>query len=345
MMSKLKEVILSGWPNKRTEVPAEIREYWNYREELSEVNDVILKGEKLVVPLSMRGEMLAKIHTCHLGIAKCKQKERDILFWPGMGKDIEKVVSQCEICAEHKASNPREPMTMGEIPTRPWELVSTDLFKWNGDDYLLIVDSYSRFIEIAKLTDTSSGKVIQHTKSIFARHDIPTTVKSDNGPQYSSDEYERFSKELHVTSSPYHAQANGLAEKSVQTIKHLLEKAKSDGKDPYISLLELHNTAVDNLGSPAQLLMNHCLKSILPTNPQQLSPKVIDPNMVTTKLKENQVIRKHYYDKGTKKQPDLLPNDPVRVQIQNRWIPAKVIKPADYPNSYFIRCSNGTQLR
>ena len=62
-MSKLKEVILSGWPNKRTEVPAELREYWNYREELSEVNDVILKGEKLVVPLSMRGEMLAKIHT------------------------------------------------------------------------------------------------------------------------------------------------------------------------------------------------------------------------------------------------------------------------------------------
>ena len=172
-------------------------------------------------------------------------------------------------------------------------------------------------------------------------------MKSDNGSQYSSNEYERFSKEwgfIHVTSSPYHAQANGLAEKSVQTIKHLLEKAKSDGKDPYISLLELCNAAVDNLGLPAQLLMNRHLKSILPTNPQQLSPKVIDPNMVTTKLKENQVTRKHYYNKGTKQQPDLLPNDPVRVQIQNRWIPAKVIKPADYPNSYFIRCSNGTQL-
>ena len=53
-------------------------------------------------------------------------------------------------------SNPREPMTVGDIPTRPWELVSTDLFKWHGDDYLLIVDSYSRFIEIA---DTSSSKV------------------------------------------------------------------------------------------------------------------------------------------------------------------------------------------
>ena len=128
-MNKLKEVILSGWPTKRTEVPSEIRDYWNFRDEMSEVNDIILKGEKLVIPLNMRSEMLAKIHTCHLGIVKCKQRARDILFWPGMGKDIEEVVNQCEICAEHRASNPREPMAVGEIPTRPWELVLTDLFK------------------------------------------------------------------------------------------------------------------------------------------------------------------------------------------------------------------------
>jgi len=72
---------------------------------LSEVNDIILKGEKLVIPHSMRAEMLTKIHTCHLGIVKCKERARDILFWPRMTKDIEQVVSQCEICAEHRASN------------------------------------------------------------------------------------------------------------------------------------------------------------------------------------------------------------------------------------------------
>ena len=62
-MGKLKQVILSGWPNKRREVPADIQEYWNYRDELSEVNDIILKGEKLVISPSMRKEMLTKIHT------------------------------------------------------------------------------------------------------------------------------------------------------------------------------------------------------------------------------------------------------------------------------------------
>ena len=107
-MNKLKEVILSGWPTKRTEVPSEIRDYWNFRDEMSEVNDIILKGEKLVIPLNMRSEMLAKIHTCHLGIVKCKQRARDILFWPGMGKDIEEVVNQYDDIesAEPEQTNP-----------------------------------------------------------------------------------------------------------------------------------------------------------------------------------------------------------------------------------------------
>jgi len=74
----------------------------------------------------------------------------------------------------------------------------------------------------------------------MARHGIPKTVKSDNGPQYTAEEYKKFSKEWgfhHVTTSPYHPQANGLAEKSVQIIKNLLTKAKLDNKDPYLSLL------------------------------------------------------------------------------------------------------------
>ena len=121
--------------------------------------------------------MLTKIHSSHLGVVRCKQRARDILFWPGMGKDIEDLISQCDICAEHHMSNPREPMTVGEILSRPWEFVSTNLFTFHGDDYLLIVDSCSCFIEITKLTNTSSNTVIQHTKSIFARHGIPATLR------------------------------------------------------------------------------------------------------------------------------------------------------------------------
>ena len=99
----------------------------------------------------------------------------------------------------------------------PWQKVGTDLFMFKGQTYLLVVDYYSRYIEIAKLSALSSG-VITHLKSIFARHGIPEIVISDNGPQYLSEMFTQFSKQYgfrHVTSSPRYAQANGEAEWAV----------------------------------------------------------------------------------------------------------------------------------
>jgi len=239
-------------------------------------------------------------------------------------------------------------MLSEDPPTRPWESVSTDLFSWNGDEYLLVVDSYSHFIEIAKLNNTSSKTVILHTKSIFARHGIPKTVKSDNGPQYSAEEYKRFSKEWgfsHVTTSPYHSQANGLAEKSVQIVKQLLKKAKLDGRDPYLSLLEYRNTSVNNIGSPAQLCMSRRLNSVLPSTPEQLTPKIIDPNIVIEKIKQKQHVSKEYYDKGARQLCELQPNDSIRMQVQNRWVPGTVVRKANTPRSYVVRGLNGQEYR
>ena len=90
-----------------------------------------------------------------------------------------------------------EPMVPSELPQLPWQKVGTDLFEWKNNNYLLIVDYYSRYIEIAKLTHATASEVIRHSKSIFARHGIPEVVFSDNGPQYSSEAYEDISKEYH----------------------------------------------------------------------------------------------------------------------------------------------------
>ncbi len=96
-------------------------------------------------------------------------------------------------------------------------------------------------------------------KSVFARHGIPEVVVSDNGPQYTSQEFEEFAKTWnfqHQISSPAYPQSNGLAERTVQTVKNLLEKAKASGEDPYLSLLSCRNTQTSDAGSPSQLLMN-----------------------------------------------------------------------------------------
>ena len=105
------------------------------------------------------------------------------------------------------------------LPSLPWQKVATDLFKWKGSTYLLVVDYFSKYIEISKLEGESSQEVIQRLKSIFARHGIPQQVMSDNGPQYSSNEFHKFAKFVHSRSSPKFPQSNGEAERAVRTIK------------------------------------------------------------------------------------------------------------------------------
>ena len=87
-----------------------------------------------------------------------------------------------------------KPILPHTIPKYPWQIVATDMFYWNNDDYLLVVDYYSRFWEIFKTTNTKSPAIIDKMKTLFARHGIPEIVKSDNGPQYSSTEFAKFAK-------------------------------------------------------------------------------------------------------------------------------------------------------
>ena len=99
----------------------------------------------------------------------------------------------------------------------------------------MVIDYFSRYVEIAKLNSESSAAVIKHMKSIYASHGILLEVVSDNGPQYSSREFAMFSKEygfVHSTSSPKHPQSNGEAKRGVKTVKALLKKAE----DPYLAL-------------------------------------------------------------------------------------------------------------
>ena len=221
----------------------------------------------------------------HLGIVKCKQRARDVVFWPGMGKEIEEMISKCDTCQEYQASNLKEPMIAGKIPTMPWKIVATDLFTWNGKDYLVIVAYCSRNFEVDGLCGTKSKTIVTNSKAIFARYGIPSVVWSDNRPQYMANEYKQFSilwDFTHVITSPYYLYANGLAEKAVQTVKRLLNKAKKKGVDLY---LENRNTGVDNIGSPARLCMSRRLGSTLPNTAEQLTLAVVEPNKKIQQLK------------------------------------------------------------
>ena len=113
------EKIKLGWRERRENVASEIRCYCDYRFELLEENGFVYKGHRILVPPSLRKDILQKLHTSHQGIVKTKQTARDTVFWPGLAQQIESMIQQCDPCQQLKNSNQKEPLQPHEPPERP----------------------------------------------------------------------------------------------------------------------------------------------------------------------------------------------------------------------------------
>ena len=173
--------------------------------------------------------MLQKVHEGHLGVESCLRRAREVFYWPLMSSEIKDYVSNCSVCNAVQPSQAREPLIVHEIPKQPWGKVATDLFSFNGENHVVIVDYYSNFIELERIKSTAAQPVIQALKVTFARHGVPECVISDNGPAYASEEFKRFAEQWefqHVTTSLHYPQSNGKAESAVKTCKTLMKKAK-----------------------------------------------------------------------------------------------------------------------
>ena len=137
------------------------------------------------------------------------------------------MITTCTTCCKQKR-NHAEPMMPPTLPERPWQRISVDLFHHSGKEYIIALDYYSRFFEIAPLKNTMSESAINHLKSFFSRHGIPEIIISDNDPQFSAAKFSKFAEEwgfTDLTSSPHYPQSNGEAERAVQTAKDLITKS------------------------------------------------------------------------------------------------------------------------
>ena len=193
------------------------------------------------------------------------------MWWSGISNDIKCYIENCCICVQNSTQKV-EPMLYSATPDYPWQKVGCDLFKWKSKTYLLLIDYFSRFIEVSYLSDGSKAHdVVMHMQSIFARHGIPQFLILDNGPPFNSFVFAQFAKMYgfkHVTSSPYFPQGNGEAERGVQIVKRLLRST-----DPYLALLSYRSTPLKSGFSPAKLLMGRKIRTTLPMLPKQLDPK------------------------------------------------------------------------
>ena len=255
---RIEEYVTHGWPDRARLSPEE-KLYSLVAAELS-----IEQG--CDNPPALRQSMLTKIHTGHQGITKCRERAKQSVWWPGLSKQIEDFVDKCDKCAKDR-HNRVEPMIPSDVPKRPWQKLGLDLFELNGASYLLVVDYMSAFVEIAKLSSTTSAAIVNHMRSMFARHGDPEVVVTDNGPQYASETFRQFAADKcfeHKTCSPRFPQCNGEAERAVQTLKRLL--AQSD--DPYETLQAYRSTPLRGGYSPAELLMGRKIRTAIPVMPK-----------------------------------------------------------------------------
>ena len=158
---ELKRIIFNGW--------------------LTVTDGIILKGDRVVVPQSMRKTLKEKLHSSHLGITGCVRRGRECLYWPNMAHDIKDFISKCPVCREMESGNVKETLMPHDIPDRPWSKVGSDLFSLAGinrdrQDYLITVDYFSSFYEVDRLPDTTASTVIGKLKQHFARFGLPETV-------------------------------------------------------------------------------------------------------------------------------------------------------------------------
>ena len=331
----VKNCILHGWKNGQC--PA----YASFKDELCVINGIIFKGSRIVVPVSMRNEMLCRIHEGHLGQDKQKSMARSVLYWPNMNVHIEEMSNKCAVCQMYKPAQCKESYHTDDDITGPWDKVATDCFHFRGHDYLLLVDYYSNYPEIAKLASLSSSNVILHMKSIFARHGIPRVLVSDNATCYSSRSFKMFADEFnfeHRTSSTGYPQSNGKAEKSVGMVKGVLNKALDSNDDIYLALLAYRTAPMACGKSPSEMLMNRKLRNRLP----QVDSESIEINERQVKRKQKQV---ELYNQHAKDLPVLKPNDVVRVRKDDRWANKAQVLVQLSPRSYKVLTKEGKIIR
>ena len=263
LLSRVCRQLQTGW--SLVDPPPDMKPYHQRRNELSVVDGCLLLGSRVIVPKEGRERVLKQLHIAHPGICRMKSLARSYVWWPGIDRDVEQLIQNCAECQEHKANPVKAPLHPWEIPRRPWSRIHIDhAGPFLNKMFLIVVDAFSKWLEVCIVPSTSSEATIRALRPIFATHGIPDQLVSDNGTGFTSAEFKSFLKELgvhHICTAPYHPSSNGLAERAVQTFKTNMRKLDGDLHTKLFTMLfQYRLTPQTATGlSPAEMLMGRKL--------------------------------------------------------------------------------------
>lgn len=315
VLSKVLQFTQHGWPEKPEPV---FQPYHNKRLELTQEDGILLWNSRVIVPEVLRTLLLKDLHAEHLGMVKMKQLARRYLWWPGLDKEIEETVKLCHSCQEAAKAPPAPNPASWSWPGGPWKRLHLDFAgPYLSKMFLVIVDAYSKFVEVVPMGQATTTNTIAALRRVFSYFGLPEHLVTDNGSQFTSAEFQNFLKENdieHTLTAPGHPATNGLAERYVGEFKDKLNKIGDTGETVQTKLdrfLLTHRATPTSLGkSPSELLMNRQSRirfSALRFKTSKQEVKVFQHNLDNKpKFKPDQPVFVRNFGKGAKWVPGRI---------------------------------------
>lgn len=269
LLNKIKTYLKQCWPQT---VAEEEKPFFRRKPELHLEDGIVMWEYRVVIPTCLRKAVLKDVHASHMGIVKTKSLIRSYIWWPNIDSDVEKEIGNCEQCQKFRKAPEKCEVIPWDYPIHTWERIHIDFLGPIGNKtFLIIIDAYSKWIEVFQMRTMTTQETITRLRETFARFGIPTTIVSDNGRQLVSEEFKMFVRKnniVHKTTSPYHPATNGAAENAVRTIKNFLMKVKPFSSDFEMQLqrflMDYRNTPHCTTGvSPAKLCLGRKLHTRL----------------------------------------------------------------------------------
>lgn len=350
---ELLETIEDGMPDSKMLLPPTLREYFPFREQLSTTDGVVMYRDRVVVPPSLRDEVLSALHAAHQGVTSMTARANMSVFWPGISIHIARMRERCEDCNRMAPSHPSAPPTTPVDPAFPFQCICADYFTYKGVHYLIVVDRYSNWPIMKRARDGAAG-LVQSLREEFVTYGIPEELSSDGGPEFTAAATQVFLKSWgvkHRVSSVAFPHSNCRAEVGVKTCKRLI--ASNTGPNGELDIDEFQRAVLqyrnspdqDTKMSPAMIIFGHCVRDFIPVPPGRYMPQSawID----NADLRESALRKRHFraderLNEHTRILPPLRVGDHVRIQNQvgndpRKWDKTGVVVEVKQHDQYVIR--------
>ncbi len=268
LLGKVTLCLQSGtWPKP---LPEELMPFQRREEEMSVINGLVMWGQRVIIPASLRAKVKAELHDGHFGSQRMKALARSYVWWPNLDAELEALVAACTPCQQQARDPPKTAIHPWPMTNKPWSRLHVDYCgPVDGQSLLVVVDSYSRWIDAIPTISTTSRTTVRLLEQLFATHGFPEVIVSDNGTCFASAEFSVFCAAngiRHLRTAPYHPASNGLAERAVQTVKQGLKKNQGGDLQQRLArfLLSYRRTPQSTTNvSPAELLFKRVLRTRL----------------------------------------------------------------------------------